>query len=358
MAASLALYRARSLRWRRIRLVILLAGLIAADAAAAEVERRLFAMGTELVVTVSADTRPAALAASERAVAAIAAVERRLSTWRPDSELTRLNAAPVGVPVPLSAPLAADLAEVQRLWRATGGAFDPAVGSLVRAWGLREGGRRPGAAELGEARRAGDFGRLALTGRSATRLAAGLILEEGGFAKGVGLDAALEAARGPGVGRVVVDLGGQLAVVGGALELDLVAPRDRSRRLARVRVASGSVATSGNGERGAIVDGARVGHILDPRTGRPARDFGSLTVWAPAATEADALATGLYVLGPDAALEWAAAHPGIEVAVVEDDVRGLRVRATPGLAAIAVATAIPIETSHGAVAGRAQGGRP
>src|SRR3972149_4874265 len=157
MAASLALYRARSLRWRRIRLVILLAGLIAADAAAAEGERRLFAMGT----------------------------------------------APRG---------------------------HRAVGSLVGAGGLREGGRRPGAAELGEARRAGDFGRLALTGRSATRLAAGLILEEGGFAKGVGLDAALEAARGPGVGRAVVGLGGQLAVVGGALELDLVAPPGRPRR--------------------------------------------------------------------------------------------------------------------------------
>src|SRR3989304_5080899 len=69
MAASPALYRARSLRWRRIRLVILLAGLIAADAAAAEGERRLFAMGTELVVTVSAGTRPAPLAARERPAA-------------------------------------------------------------------------------------------------------------------------------------------------------------------------------------------------------------------------------------------------------------------------------------------------
>ena len=90
----------------------------------------------------------------------------------------------------------------------------------------------------------------------------------------------------------------------------LADPRDRQRAVARIEIPSGSVATSGNSERGVVVDGRRIGHLLDPRTGRPAPDFGSLTVWAPTALEADCLATGLYVLGPEAALAWAERHPG------------------------------------------------
>ena len=104
----------------------------------------------------------------------------------------------------------------------------------------------------------------------------------------------------------MIDLGGQLVVHHEgederAFELALAHPRERSRIVARLTVVSGSVATSGNSERGLVIDGERHGHILDPRSGRPARDFGSLTVWASDAFTADCLATGLYVLGPDEA---------------------------------------------------------
>jgi thiamine biosynthesis lipoprotein len=105
-------------------------------------------MGTHLGIEVTAPTRAAALAASEAAVRAIEAVEVRLSTWTDASELARLNAAPVGQPVALSPELAADLALAREVWRDTDGAFDPGVGALVRAFGLRDGGREPAAGEL------------------------------------------------------------------------------------------------------------------------------------------------------------------------------------------------------------------
>src|SRR6185295_13164811 len=119
--------------------------------------RRLASMGTTLDLTVLAVDRPAAVAASERAVEALEAAERRLSTWRDDTELAAVNRAPVGAPVPLSKELARDLAAALDCARETGGAFDPTVGALVAAWGLRHGGRHPSDPEIEAALRATGF---------------------------------------------------------------------------------------------------------------------------------------------------------------------------------------------------------
>jgi thiamine biosynthesis lipoprotein ApbE len=112
----------------------------------------------------------------------------------------------------------------------------------------------------------------------------------------------------------------------------LADPARRTRTVAALDLAGGSLSTSGNSEHPLEVDGRRVGHLLDPRSGAPARDFGSLTVWAPTGLIADCLSTGLFVMGPDAALAWAATHPGIEVVVLEHEASRLRLRASAGLA--------------------------
>jgi thiamine biosynthesis lipoprotein len=300
---------------------------------AAVVERRLPMMGTILHLTVEADRHENALAASERAVQVLEAAEDRLSTWRSDSELSRLNRAPVDQMVELSAELAEELAAARRFWVATRGAFDPGIGALVEAWGLRHGGRLPDRVERRRALAASGMVKLELDGRRAVRRHPALVLEEGGFGKGAALDRALAVLAASGIHRAVVDLGGQVAFLG---EGDQVAcsiadPRQRGRPALLVSVDGGSVATSGNSERGVTVDGIRYGHLLDPRTGEPAPDFGSVTVWAPTATAADCLATGLYVMGPDAALAWAAADREAELVILEPTARGLHARATPGL---------------------------
>lgn len=314
--------------------------LLAACASAGPVERRLSLMGTSLDISVEAADRATALAASERAVAALEAAEARLSTWRDDTELSRLNRAPAGEPVTLSPELSADLAAARRCWEETGGAFDPGVGPLVRAWGLREGGRRPSGDELRAAVAAGGVEGLRLDGRIAVRERPGLVLEEGGFGKGAGLAGALAALAGtPGVERATLDLGGQVAVfsreAGRPWTIPLADPRQRDRAVLSLTIDRGSVSTSGNSERGIVVEGRRLGHILDPRAGRPAPDFGSLTVWADDPLAADCLSTGLYVMGPEGALAWAASHPGTEVVALrlrEGKLEGgLEVWATPRL---------------------------
>jgi FAD:protein FMN transferase len=302
------------------------------------VERRLSVMGTSIDIAIGAADRATALAASERAVAALEAAEARLSTWRDDTELARLNQAPLGEPVSLSEALAADLAAARQCWKETGGAFDPSVGPLVRAWGLREGGRRPSGDELRAAAVATGLDGLRLDGRTAVRERKDLLLEEGGFGKGAGLADALAAlAAVPGVERATLDFGGQVAVFSGvsggasSWKIPVADPRQRDRTVVELTIDRGSVSTSGNSERGIMVDGKRLGHLLSPRTGRPAPDFGSLTVWAADPLRADCLSTGLYVMGPEAALAWAASHPGVEVVVLRPRNGGLEALATPGL---------------------------
>lgn len=330
--------------WRRFGLACLLvavglAGRVVAQAgdppqAGARVERVVVAMGTTLRIDVAARSRVAGLAATEAAVRAVEVVEQRLSTWRDDSELSRLNRAPIEVPFVLSAELRCDLEAAAAWWRATEGTFDPTIGTLLVAHDLRGAGRWPDAARLAAARDDAGFSHVVLAADSVLRRRA-VQFDTGAFGKGLALDAAAAAARAAGASAATFDFGGQVLVSDDSKDarvaFAIADPRHRERAVLRLEVGSGSVATTGNSERGRWVDGRRLGHILDPRTGRPAADFGSVTVWCATAGAADAFSTALFVMGPDHALRWAAANAGVEVLVLRVDGDQLSARATPRL---------------------------
>jgi thiamine biosynthesis lipoprotein len=306
----------------RVASLPLVAALLCAGTTRAETfERQVLAMGTRLTIAIDAADRGSAIAASEGVVEAIAETEARLSTWRDDSELSRLNATPVGVAVELSPATAATLARVLACERASSGAFDPTVGALVDAWDLRGAGRVPSARHLRQALASRGGAGLALAGRRATRRVAGLRVEEGAFGKGAGLDAAARWLRQQArVSGARLDFGGQVLILGSLEHTVAIAhPDRRDEAAATVRIASGSLATSGNGEARRWVDGRPIGHLLDPRSGAPAADFGSMTVWAEDALLADCLSTALFVMGPQRALEWRREHPelGIELLALE-----------------------------------------
>lgn len=263
--------------------------------------RHLAVMGTSLALAVSAPSRDLAFDASEAGVRAVEAAERLLSTWRDDTPLARLNAAAAGEPTPVKPELFALLQKVFEWEEKTGGAFDATVAPLVRAWGLRAGGRIPGDAELREAVRA-TGPTLFLFEESSlrvSRLSPAAGIDEGAWGKGWALDKAAEALRDAGAASFVLDFGGQVLAGGGATAVAVAHPRDRARTVATIRLKNASASTSGNSERGLVVNGRRAGHLLDPRTGEPAPDFGSVTVVAPDALTADVLSTAFFVLGPE-----------------------------------------------------------
>jgi thiamine biosynthesis lipoprotein len=212
--------------------------------------------------------------------------------------------------VEVGAELASVLRDVLAWSGRTRGAFDPTVAPLVRAWDLRGSGRLASAEEIAAALSAVGPDRFAVDpGRgSARRLHGGSAIDEGAWGKGYALDAAARRLAAAGFADARVDLGGQQLALGtsdsgAAWEISVAHPRDRGRGVLVLALSGVSVSTSGNSERARTVDGVRIGHELDPHTGRPAPDFGSATVIAPSGLVADVLSTAFFVLGPEGGLE-------------------------------------------------------
>ena len=300
--------------------------------AQASIERHVFAMGTKLSVEVHAGTRAAALLASEQALRAAEAVERRLSVWRADSDVAQINAARVGTAVRVDTATVEDLRWAFAFAARTALAFDPTVGPLVEAYGLREGGRWPDERVLRAAREATGVARFRLGDASVERCCERAALDCDAFGKGVALDHAAAAARAAGATEVLLDFGGQIVLDGGTERwVPIAHPVDRERIVAEVLLAPGwSASTSGNGERRQVADGRRVPHLIDPRSALPAADFGAVTVLARGAALADAASTACFVLGP-AALERACADLGVEAIAVECHDANVQLRTTTGL---------------------------
>ena len=342
MNSEIPFFEQSVLRQRRSPWSVCLSiGLLVATGFASEHEtdmknaiRSVHAMGTRLTLEVSASDRAIALAASEAVLNAVEVAEARLSTWRKGSELDRLNRAAVGEWVGVSPELARELAIVLEWAVQTDGAFDPVVGSLVAAWDLRGDGAIPSERWLADIRATTGHRLLEVEERRVRRLNAGAVIEEGGFGKGAGLRDAVAAATKAGAECLFIDFGGQLVMTPacGPVTVAVANPRDRTAVVAEILVHGGSVATSGNSERNLEVDGRRIGHLLDPRSGRPAPDWGAVTVIARDPLDADCVATALFVMGPGEGLRWLESMEEVEaVFAVVLPSGGVELRTTPGV---------------------------
>ena len=290
----------------------MLAALGAAGAGGAElVSRDVFLMGTRATLSAWAPDRRAGLDSLDAALRVLEAAEAELSTWREDSAVSRLNRQPIGRPFALGDALCASLADIFVWHAATAGTFDPAIGRLTDAWGIHAAGRVPPDPILREARAASGLGLLEFdrAGCEVTRLAP-VTLDVGAFGKGDALD---RAARALGDTSWMIDLGGQIAARGAppgerGWGVAVAHPLRRDRPHLHLALGGGSLATSGGSERDLVAGSRRVGHVLDPRSGRPAAFGGSVSVWHPRAIVADMLSTALFVMGPDEGLAWAEAR--------------------------------------------------
>lgn len=265
-------------------------------------------MGTWATLVVEAAERAAGLEALERMVGVIERTEASLSTWRADSVLGALNRQPVGESFGLPPALCGLWPRLARWHVLTGGAFDPAVGRLVDAWGLRAGGAVPAPDALRVALAATGFARFRFDPETCrvTR-AADATIDAGAFGKGEALRR-LMAVSGDGHAWMV-DFGGQIAVGGRPVaegwRVAVAHPVRRHQPALELVLAAGSLATSGASERTWVVEGRPVAHILDPRTGRPAHRPESVTVWHADPLTADVLSTALYVMGAGEGLDYA-----------------------------------------------------
>jgi thiamine biosynthesis lipoprotein len=273
------------------------------------------AMGTYVNVTLVTPDSAASLEQARAAHAAIRLVDSLMSNWTTTSEIARLNRVADSIATPVEPHTFAVLARSLRLWRESDGAFDITVEPLVRAWGFIGGPKRvPSEAEVREAFAKVGAGDVVLdsVGHTVRFRRPGMRVDLGGIAKGYAVDLAMAALRAHGVENALVDASGNMMAVGGpywhpaetppSWRIGLRDPRDKLGRyhFARVQLTQEGISTSANYEQFVAQDGKNYGHILDPRTGRPAEGLLAVTVVAANATTTDAWDTPLFVLGLDA----------------------------------------------------------
>lgn len=287
----------------------------------------------------------------ERAVSAafaeIARLEKILSHYLGDSELTTVNREAAESPVAVGPELFEVLDRSLRWSEKSGGAFDVTVGPLMKAWGFFDHKPRvPTDAEL-EALKPRIGRRLVQLDparRAVTLASKGAEIDLGAIGKGYAVDHAIEVLRKSGVTSAVVDFSGNMFALGAppgeeAWPVAVADPRDTSKAIAVVGLKDRAISTSGNYEKCFESGGKRYGHIMDPRTLRPVEGVAAVTIVAPNATDADALSTTAFVLGRDRGIPFLTAEPGVEGLLVEDTpdrAAPLPTRATPGWAALLI----------------------
>jgi thiamine biosynthesis lipoprotein len=234
-------------------------------------------------------------------------VDRLMSTYKPESELSRFNAAPVGEPFALSPPTAQVIDEAIEIGELSNGAFDVTVGAAVNLWGFGPDKRPdeiPSDAEIAEALDEVDFRALHLNGNRLTKTKP-VYVDLSGIAKGYGVDHVAARLDALGVTSYLVEVGGEIRTRGTKpggepWRVAVEKPVSRERSVQRVlELEDVAVATSGDYRNYYEEDGRRYSHTIDPRTGRPiTHHLASVTVVAEQCSTADGLATALEVLGP------------------------------------------------------------
>ena len=284
-------------------------------------------LGTTLDLQVMSGSPAQGLLAQQALLAEIDRLELIFSRFLPDSELNRWLRS--SGPMPVSPDLGLVLQQALDWQALSGGAFHPATEALSPLWKEAEAsGVLPDvSAVLEQMSRQLYTVAEADSHWTATRLT-DLPLGFNAFAKGYIADRAAEAAAAaPGVTQVLVNIGGDLRVLGPQgvrVEIaDSFTLADNAAPITSVRVQGQGVATSGRARRGFLVGGQWYSHLLDPRSGRPAEGVVSATVIAPDSATADVLATIFSILGPPASrqlsLQLPVNRPGVAFLLVTAD---------------------------------------
>src|SRR5262245_60370316 len=249
-------------------------------------------------------------------------IDRLMSNYKNDSELSRVNREAAKAPVKVDPELFDFIAECLRYSRESEGAFDITVGPLMKAWGFFRGeGRMPSEAELAEARSRVGYRRVILNQKDGTIFfdRAGVELDLGGIAKGYAVDRAVAVLKRYGVKSALFSAGGSTIYALGAppgkpaWEIQVQDPVERDKIATRVRLKERALSVSGSYEKFFELNGERYSHVMDPRTGRPVQGVLSVAVVTDDGTSGDALDNVFYVLGAERGRAWLSKFPASEV---------------------------------------------
>lgn len=281
-------------------------------------------MGTRCTVELWA----ADVARGEQAIEAVFADMRRIdalmSTWRDDSEISRVNALAAQQPVVVSQELFDLVATSLQYSALSRGAFDITYASVGYLYDYRR-HVHPDAAAIAAALPAVDYRQLKLdpAARSIAFGKPGMRIDLGGIAKGHAVDRGIALLQKAGFGRAMVNAGGDTRVAGDRFGkpwmIGIRDPDQRDRVVLRIPLQDASFSTSGDYERYFDEGGTRHHHILDPRTGRSPSGVRSVTVIASSATRTDGLSKTVFLLGAEAGIRFIDGLPDADAVVIAAD---------------------------------------
>ncbi len=286
------------------------------------------AMGTSVQITIWSDDEDGAAQAATLVFAEMDRLDRMMTTWTADSEVSRINAAAGKAAIKVSAETLAVITRALEVSKASRGLFDITVGVYAGLWRFDEDmdGNLPDPAEVEARRKLVAWKDVVVDKKRQTvkLRRKGMKITLGGIAKGFAVDRAVAVLVDAGLSDFILQVGGDMYVSGKKGTASWVVgirdprgPRDQSFAVAPVE--DHAFSTSGDYERGFVKDGVRYHHILDPRTAQPARATRSVTVLAKDAFTADAWSKVLFILGAKEAMPLVERLPDFEAVFVDAD---------------------------------------
>lgn len=293
-------------------------------------KRQELLMGTLVEISIADEDKDATEIdlAIDKAFKEIKRIEDLLSPYNKDSEISRINRLGEREAITVSDETFSLIKRSIEFSRISEGAFDITVAPLLELWGfsIDPSAGSPVIPSEEEVKT-----KLSLVGwdriithdrsRSIAFSRAGMKIDLAAIAKGYAVDRAIEALRGEGITRAIVDAGGDIYCLGAKSETEpwvigIKDPRRPNEILNTLDIIDRAIVTSGDYERYFIVEGKRYSHIIDPRTGYPVQNkVMSVTILAPGCLEADALATAVFVMGEEKGAEFIDQFDSVEVII-------------------------------------------
>ncbi|MBI3600901.1 MAG: FAD:protein FMN transferase [Nitrospinae bacterium] len=260
-------------------------------------------MGTPVEVIVVHNNEVTARKAINDAFSAMERVDRLMSNFKEDSDISRINKRAVNEDVTVDGDVIEVLKKSIYYSEISDGAFDITIGGVEELYSFGEGGKLPEDHKFKDAVKNIGYKNIRIKGNTVRLLKRGAKLDLGGIAKGYAVDKGIEAIKRCGINDALINAGGNIRGIGksesGQWKIGILHPREEDKLIDTLVLINFSTATSGDYRKFFISNGKRYHHILNPNTGLSVEGVQSVTIIAPLAVDADALSTTVFVMGKE-----------------------------------------------------------
>jgi thiamine biosynthesis lipoprotein len=281
-------------------------------------------MGTAIEITLIGGDEEAVKKAAFQAFQEIRRIEQLMSPWIEASDVTHINRSAGKEWVKVSHETLEVIQKAQEISGLSDGAFDITTGPFTQLWRVaREKEIPPSAEELNQRLPLVNFRNVMIDQKGIFLKKRGMSIDLGGIAKGYAVDRAVELLKTLGYKNLIVNAGGDLRA--GGLKFDhpwsigIQHPRRPEKIMASISASDAAIATSGDYEKFFIYRGKRYHHILNPRDGLPAEECQSVTIICREGMVGDALATAIFVLGPEKGYSLCQKLEGVDCLIVDKE---------------------------------------